>query len=127
MSGFVSDSARVLLQARVLERVSSGITHRILSSSFRGLLHRILNTNHEQATTTEPVIIVNPQKLEAGLRTSSAWVPYALLLRIEAIGLPTFRLLLDTRRNKPYTIMHSSLCASYSAGINANKTIRLMI
>ena len=38
--------------------------------------------------------IVNPQKLETGLRTNSAGIPYTLLLRIEAIGFPTFRLLL---------------------------------
>ena len=37
---------------------------------------------------------VNPIKLETGLRSNSAGIPYALLLRIEAIGFPTFRLLL---------------------------------
>ena len=37
---------------------------------------------------------VNPIKLETGLRPNSAGNPYALLLRIEAIGFPTFRLLL---------------------------------
>ena len=36
--------------------------------------------------------MVNPQKLETGLRTLSAGIPYALLLRIEAIGFPTFGL-----------------------------------
>ena len=39
-------------------------------------------------------IIVNPKKLEAGLRTNSAGIPYTLLLGIEAIGFPTFGLLL---------------------------------
>ena len=38
--------------------------------------------------------IVNPKKLETGLRTIHAGIPYTLLLRIEAIGFPTFRLLL---------------------------------
>ena len=38
--------------------------------------------------------IVNPKKLETGLRTISAGIPYTLLLRIEAIGFPTFGLLL---------------------------------
>ena len=38
--------------------------------------------------------IVNPQKLETGLRPNSAGIPYTLLLRIEAIGFPTFGLLL---------------------------------
>ena len=33
---------------------------------------------------------VDPKKLETGLRTISAGIPYALLLRIEAIGFPTF-------------------------------------
>ena len=38
--------------------------------------------------------IVNPQKLETGLRTISAGIPYILLWSIEAIGFPTFGLLL---------------------------------
>ena len=38
--------------------------------------------------------MVNPKKLETGLRPNSAGIPYALLLRIEAIGFPTFGLLL---------------------------------
>ena len=37
---------------------------------------------------------VNPIKLETGLRPNSAGTPYTLLLRIEAIGFPTFWLLL---------------------------------
>ena len=39
---------------------------------------------------------VNPIKLETGLRPNSAGIPYTLLLRVEAIGFPTFRLLLYT-------------------------------
>ena len=35
-----------------------------------------------------------PPKLETGLGTISAGIPYTLLLRIEAIGFPTFGLLL---------------------------------
>ena len=38
--------------------------------------------------------IVNTKKLETGLRTNSAGIPYALLLMVEAIGFPTFGLLL---------------------------------
>ena len=37
---------------------------------------------------------VNPIKLETGLRPNSAGIPYTLLFRIEAIGFPTFGLLL---------------------------------
>ena len=37
---------------------------------------------------------VNPKKLETGLRPNSAGIPNTLLLRIEAIGFPTFGLLL---------------------------------
>ena len=37
--------------------------------------------------------IVNPIKLETGLRPNSAGIPYTLLLRIEAIGFPTFWLM----------------------------------
>ena len=33
--------------------------------------------------------IVNPKKLETGLRTISAGIPYTWLLRIEAIGFPS--------------------------------------
>ena len=40
--------------------------------------------------------IVDPKKLETGFRTISAGIPCALLLRIEAIGFPTFWLLFPT-------------------------------
>ena len=43
---------------------------------------------------TPSASIVNPKKLETGLRPNSAGIPYILLLRIEAIGFPTFGLLL---------------------------------
>ena len=36
---------------------------------------------------------VNPKKLETGLRPNSAGIPYPFLLRVEAIGFPTFTLL----------------------------------
>ena len=39
-------------------------------------------------------VTVNPRKLETGLRPNSAGIPCTLLLRIEATGFPTFRLLL---------------------------------
>ena len=42
--------------------------------------------------------IVNPKKLETGLRTIRAGILYTLLLRIEAIGFPTFGLLLHEGR-----------------------------
>ena len=37
---------------------------------------------------------VIPKKLETGLRPNSAGIPYTFLLRIEAMGFPTFGLLL---------------------------------
>ena len=37
---------------------------------------------------------VNPIKLDTGLRPNSAGITYTLLLRIEAMGFPTFGLLL---------------------------------
>ena len=40
------------------------------------------------------MITVNSIKLETGLRPNSAGVAYILLLRIEAMRFPTFRLLL---------------------------------
>ena len=39
-------------------------------------------------------ITVTPIKLETGLRPNSAGIPYTLLLRTEAMGFPTFGLLL---------------------------------
>ena len=42
----------------------------------------------------EATITVSPIKLETGLRPNSAGIPYTLLLRFEAIGFPTFWLLL---------------------------------
>ena len=41
---------------------------------------------------------VNRIKLETGLRPNNAGIPYTLLLRIEAIGFPTFGLLLQGLR-----------------------------
>ena len=40
------------------------------------------------------ILTVNPIKLETGLRPNRAGIPYTLLLRVEAIGFPTFGLLL---------------------------------
>ena len=45
-------------------------------------------------TARTSVLTVNPIKLETGLRPNSAGIPYTLLLRIEAMGFPTFWLLL---------------------------------
>ena len=39
-------------------------------------------------------VTVSPIKLETGLRPNRAGISYTLLLRIEAIGFPTFGLLL---------------------------------
>ena len=47
-----------------------------------------------QNTWHSALHIVNPKKLETGKRTNSAGIPYALLLRVEAIWFPTFGLLL---------------------------------
>ena len=41
-----------------------------------------------------PLTTVNSIKLETGLRPNSAGIPHTLLLRIEAIGFPTFWLML---------------------------------
>ena len=58
----------------------------------------ISKTQHPNRLRTQMILlqptIVNPKKLETGLRTNSAGIPYTLLLRIEAIGFPTFGLLL---------------------------------
>ena len=53
-------------------------------------------------TSSTAELIVNPIKLETGKRTNSAGIPYTLLLRIEAIGFPTFGLLLYSAQ-KPTT------------------------
>ena len=52
--------------------------------------HSLLRTR--QCRTDQS--IVKPKKLETGIRTTSAGIPYTLLLRIQAIGFPTFGLLL---------------------------------
>ena len=53
-------------------------------------------TTHSNPNTCagHPVLTVNSIKLETGLRPNSAGIPYTLLLRTEAIGFPTFGLLL---------------------------------
>ena len=45
---------------------------------------------------------MSPIKLETGLRPNSAGIPYTLLLRIEALGFPTFGLLLYQVHYKAY-------------------------
>ena len=47
-----------------------------------------------RVSTLGITITVNPIKLETGLRPNSAGIPYTFLLRIEAMGFPTFGLLL---------------------------------
>ena len=47
-----------------------------------------------RAVNTQNPIVTPPKKLETGLRSNSAGIPYTLVLRIEAIGFPTFGLLL---------------------------------
>ena len=42
-------------------------------------------------TSLDPML--NPKKLETGVRTISAGISYTLLLRFEAIGFPNFGLL----------------------------------
>ena len=57
-----------------------------------------MSTRNPEASTLSPLNpkppTVNPKKLETGLRTNSAGIPYTLLLRIDAIGFPTVGLLL---------------------------------
>ena len=48
------------------------------------------NSSGEMSYQGHPT--VNPIKLETGLRPTSAEIPYTLLLRMEAIGFPTFGL-----------------------------------
>ena len=45
------------------------------------------------------LVTVNPIKLKTGFRPNSAGIPYTLLLRIEAMGFPTFWLLLYLGRS----------------------------
>ena len=50
-----------------------------------------IDTNTLKPNPEGPIVI--PKKLETGFRPDSAGIPYTFLLRIEAIGFPTFRLL----------------------------------
>ena len=56
-------------------------------------LHKPYRTLIEETVMDENPI-VKPKKLETGLGTISAEIPYTSLLRIEVIGIPTFGLLL---------------------------------
>ena len=60
----------------------------------RHLYYRGLNEVITNTILCGFLITVSPIKLETGLRPNSAGIPYTLLLRIEAMGFPTFRLLL---------------------------------
>ena len=51
---------------------------------------------------------VNPIKLEIGLRPNSAGIPYTLLFRIEAMGFPTFGLLLHIEHQEAERIWSTS-------------------
>ena len=55
-------------------------------------LARPLQATHRPLSSSFLWFIVNHKMLETGLRTNSAGIPYTLLLRIEAIGFPTFGL-----------------------------------
>ena len=55
---------------------------------------RNLASKKDSKVRTHALFTVNPIKLETGLRPNSAGIPYTLLIRIEAIGFPTFGLLL---------------------------------
>ena len=56
----------------------------------------MLTTSRKQMVLSHPsrkylfAVTVNPIQLETGLRPNSAGIPYTLLLRIEAMGLPIF-------------------------------------
>ena len=67
----------------------------------KGLLGNKASTNGNTLQSLQcpkweghPGTTVNPVKLETGLRPNYAGIPYALVLRIEAIGFPTSGLLL---------------------------------
>ena len=59
-----------------------------------GLRVEGLKVAHRFAGCMRAQFIVNPIKLETGLRPNSAGITYTFLLRIEAMGFPTFGLLL---------------------------------
>ena len=65
--------------------------HRLMKTQFS---QRFMVGFSEHVGASARRYTVNPKKLETGLRPKSAGIPYALLLRIEAIGFPTFGLLL---------------------------------
>ena len=73
----------------LLKEGKESMSHPYLSSKIMGTLRVQVPNKH----------IINPEKLETGLRTNSAGIPYTLPLRIEAIGFPTFGLLLYTLLN----------------------------
>ena len=62
----------------------------LLKAEGKNYLCSVSRSLREEAST----YTVNSIKLETGLRPNSAGIPYTLLLRTEAIGFPTFGLLL---------------------------------
>ena len=69
-----------------------GVRSRI--PQIRGLVALLITTHEPASMLTIKASTLNPIKLETGLRPNSAGIPYTLLLRTEAVGFPTFGLLL---------------------------------
>ena len=68
--------------------------------------------NNPKPSSLNPTpYMVNPRKLETGLRPTSAGIPYTLLLRTEAVGFPTFGLL-------PYYETQSNYEVTYLNGLS---------
>ena len=72
---------------RVLRRIS------VETHAKPGTHNSLANLSKSGSRPSGP-FTVNPIKLETGVRPNSAGIPYTLLLRIEAMGFPTFGLLL---------------------------------
>ena len=51
---------------------------------------RVEEVRPSQGSQHRSYVTVNPRKLQTGLRPNSAGILYTSLLRIEAIGFPTF-------------------------------------
>ena len=93
MTAFTGIGGVALSRKRLTRFPSSPFIIRVPFFLLFGLNKRTLKQKGQKGTTQE-LVAVKPIKLETGIRPNSAGIPYTLLLRIEAIGFPTFGLLL---------------------------------
>ena len=82
------------MNPNVLGLKGQGFLIRFLLQSLQSCRVRPISIAGLGPKRVQGILTVNPIKLETGFTPNSAGIPYTLLLRIGAIGFPTFALLL---------------------------------